>query len=434
MENTKELARVFAYYSSEHQMRQLLMAQLVNTGAITRMDLHTIFATTTQIEKCNPAVVALVYKKMWENDKSRIPQPEHFFGQQELMDAMTLTSRSTLSNFPVTFEHVVQLSAHDEYLFTLNLTQIQELALNKVIHVRSDMQRESEIIKYNDARIPCVKFSEEKVKEISENLLRGRQHPNTLRFHLIPDGDKSFEYNPDKATITIYKGLLANIDGNHRVNAILDALYVNQTIGNAYRMPIILTVGAPLVAREIIVQEEQRTPIAAEHVESFKVTEGNRIVAQLKMDQSLLTCFRFCTSFDQSTNGGGMFVESVVGDAIVKSFQIKRKLRPVELDELAKYIAETFEDIYYLVDARSPDYFTDYFLHPDYIMSNTYFAYGMAYIAAQLRAVGDFVDTSELRAKWVNALDLNKNMGRRYVNFAAHATNFVREVQPVEIK
>lgn len=162
MENTKELARVFAYYSSEHQMRQLLMAQLVNTGAITRMDLHTIFATTTQIEKCNPAVVALVYKKMWENDKSRIPQPEHFFGQQELMDAMTLTSRSTLSNFPVTFEHVVQLSAHDEYLFTLNLTQIQELALNKVIHVRSDMQRESEIIKYNDARIPCVKFSEEK--------------------------------------------------------------------------------------------------------------------------------------------------------------------------------------------------------------------------------------------------------------------------------
>lgn len=279
------------------------------------------------------------------------------------MDAMTLTSRTTLNSFPITFENVVQLSARDEYLFVLSLGQIQELALNKVIHVRSDMQRESEIIKYNDTRIPCVKFSEEKVKEIAENFLRGRQHPNTLRFHLIPDGDKSFEYNPDKATVTIYKGLLANIDGNHRVNAILDALYVNQAISNAYRMPIILTVGAPLVAREIIVQEEQRTPIAAEHVESFKTTEGNRIVAKLKMNQSLLTCFQFCTSFDQSKNGGGMFVESVVGDAIIKTFQIKRRLRPVELDELVKYISETFEDIYYLVDARSPDYFADYFLH-----------------------------------------------------------------------
>ena len=92
--------------------------------------------------------------------------------------------------------------------------------------------------------------------------------------------------------LTVKKGLLVNIDGNHRINGIVDAVFTNRNVGNNGWVIVILSVGSPLVARDIIVQEEKRTPISDEHVASMTETEGSRIISKLKQDEEFLKCFQ----------------------------------------------------------------------------------------------------------------------------------------------
>ena len=141
------------------------------------------------------------------------------------------------------------------------------------------------------------------------------------------------------------------------INGIVDAVFTNRNVGNNGWVIVILSVGSPLVARDIIVQEEKRTPISDEHVASMTETEGSRIISKLKQDEEFLKCFQFCTTADQCRAGGGFFVEHLFADAVMQSFNIKQHLRPSQLNSLVSYLSSFLTEFYYMTDEIIQGYY-----------------------------------------------------------------------------
>lgn len=429
MEHVQQLKNVFAYYTGHNDMWRILCAQLVDTGKISRYDLLRVFSPNTDIENIAPATLALIYAVMAKANK-QLKVPEYFFGSRELVDSRLQMANNTYDNYPLEFENATKVSIQDEYCFCLTYDRICQLSKSKMIRINADMQRESEIVRCGDLEIPHVKFNNEKAKEIKENILNGTQHPNMIRFHLVPDPNKplsdSFEYDEVKHTLCIKDGTLVNIDGNHRINAIIEAVYENDFIGKQYMMPVMLTIGSPVMAREIIVQEEQRTPINEKHVLSLKQTEGRRIIDALKRDEDFTRYYSFCTTEEQCYSGGGIFIEYIFADAVTKCFHITTPLRKKQVETLADWLAEFLCSYYCIVEEIKPGYINSYYKHREYIMSNEYVAFILMFMAEKLQDESDW--ESKLEA-WVNKLDFTKtNRGRRgrQANLEMKAMSFIQ--------
>ena len=417
MKNIKNMDALIGYYAENRRVRRAITAELVDKCIVSRTDINKVFRSNVGAENCNPAVLAAVYKVIKSVVGDEAPDVGEFFTDAELQDSLTLTQREAYESFPITFYNVDKISIQDEYVFTLTYQQISELSANKVLQIRTDMQRESEVIRMREDTISCVKCDDRKIKEISDNILSGIQHPNLIRFHLIPDSslplDKSFVYNAGEHTITIKNGLLATIDGNHRVNAIVDALYSDPKIGTQTKMIICLTVGNPNMAREIIVQEEKRSPIDPDHLLSFKETEGSRIISKLKMDEEFTKCFRFCTTPSQCIAGGGFITESIFSEAVIKYFKITHALRPSALNKLVSYISSFLMEFYYIVNEKYPNYYKEYNRHILYTMSNPYTICGLIYLASQLKDNPDWENELE---SIVNMIDFERVDNRHYTD------------------
>lgn len=435
LKSTAELERVFEYYKRDLMLKSVVRSELVNSGSISIRDLNIMFSPNTQIEQCNPAVVALIYKTIYKYRDSAADKnlglrpPEYYFERNELDEALMLTATQSLDEYPITFYDVTQLSPHEEYCFCLTLSQLQELTSRKLLRIRADMQRESEILTYSAYKIPCIKYDEHKAREIADGFLSGQQHPNMLRFHLIPDNSSpeiSYVYDSATNSITINNGLLANIDGNHRIGGIELAMYENASIGNQYKMVVILSVGIADIARDIIVQEEKRLPINTQHVLSFKQTNGNRIVSELKLTSGANRYFKFCTTIEQSNAGGGYFVESLLADAITRSFNLPDKMLPRQIKRLVSYLSEFLETYYIFMDSLMPGCLDDYYKHLDLIICEPHMVYGLMEIASKFYN-DDNDNWEEDLYDFLQRLNLKQKRKAVYkINLDLQAIRFVR--------
>ena len=426
MQNTDELQILRDNFASDWDLLKVLKTKLVDSGQISQADLLHLFAPETNISLWSPKQVALVYQTILNLDRDSLPAPSHFFTPAELEASSALLAEYRKKGDECVFRDCFMISPHKEFGCFVTLNQIYELSQSRELRILSDMQRESELLKYGMVEVPCVKFSMEKMQEISSNWLRGTQHPNTIRFHVLPKAGKNindcFEYNDTKHVLKIKSGIIANIDGNHRVNAIVDAVSKNKTIGNAYRMGLIISFGPSLIAKEIITQEEERTPIDTEHVQSMKATVGNDIVNKLMADEDLMQIFRFCTTSEQCRAGAGFFVEWRMAEAITESFKLKSNMSPAAKRELVQYLSDFLLQYHYLVEEKHPGYLQNYYQHSEYTMSNEFTVYGIIEIAAEIQNRPDWADWME---EWIGNLDFQKKINQRYVDYKKRARNFV---------
>ena len=87
---------------------------------------------------------------------------DYFFTEVEQKEMLLVTSRNVYDSYPLVFEDVRKVHVQDEYMFVLTYQQITDMANSHMFQIRTDMQRESIIVKYGNTVIPCVKFDEEK--------------------------------------------------------------------------------------------------------------------------------------------------------------------------------------------------------------------------------------------------------------------------------
>lgn len=421
---------IMKHYASNYRMRSILTSQLVDKGIVSRTDLNALFYTNVSANACDSAVLAAVYRVIYTvEDQRKLPEMDYFFTEVEQKEMLLVTSRNVYDSYPLVFEDVRKVHVQDEYMFVLTYQQITDMANSHMFQIRTDMQRESIIVKYGNTVIPCVKFDEEKVREISNNILQGKQHTNTIRFHLIPDPHEplqnSFVFDDKTKQLTVKKGLLVNIDGNHRINGIVDAVFTNRNVGNNGWVIVILSVGSPLVARDIIVQEEKRTPISDEHVASMTETEGSRIISKLKQDEEFLKCFQFCTTADQCRAGGGFFVEHLFADAVMQSFNIKQHLRPSQLNSLVSYLSSFLTEFYYMTDEIIQGYYSNYSIHLEYTLSHERTVYGLMYLAATIQPKPDWLEVLE---QIVGQIDFRKKINQHYVDSGQWTIRYMKSI------
>lgn len=425
MNNLEEFEQLKNGYVQEPELRQIVVSKLCEDGTMTRRDASTFFKYNTDITQWNPSVLCIIYKTIKKYDKIRsLPSVAHFFNHKEIEDSKVLLARAAASAYPVKFEGAVRLSSNEEYLLCLTAQQIYDLSTSKLLRIRSDMQRESEIINYQGVGVPCVKFSMKKMKEIKENLLEGKQFMTTVRIHLIPDLDQdkpSFEFDDNTQTVTINSGLMANIDGNHRIQAIVSAVEENHNIAAAYRIPVILTVGTPMIAREVIIQDEKRTPISTEHTKSMENSEGKRIIFLLKANDELRDYVQFSTTTEQFSAGSGYFVEYIFADAFDKCFDASKGFTKSEREDIAEYLGEFLVKYFIFLKKKHPTYMKTYTAkhrQEACVMSSIYASYVLVSMAAQLRDYSNWDDRLERIVNNMNSFEAIKGVAGRESRWA----------------
>ncbi len=430
MKNIEKLQTIKNSYSSDTNMLLALKGILVDAGLITRADLANILNANTDVLLCDPAQVALVYLAIYNKVSGKgMTAPEEFFTPMELDAARSLETSSPIKGDECVFNDCFRMSPNKEFGCFITLEQIYQLAQSRQVRILSEMQRETELVHTKMMDIPCVHFMPDKMNAISQNWIDGKQHPNTIRFHVLPEiGDTvedCFDYDEDKHILTIKKGIIANIDGNHRMNAIVDAVSKNKRIAEQFRMGLIISFGNASIAREIITQEEERTPIDREHISSMQAVLGNQIVQKISQDEDYPELLKVCTTSKQFSAGLGRIVQYCFAEAITESFKLPKSADDMSLLErrkLEEYLLMFLSQYAFYVEKKEPGYLKSSHLHAEYIMSNEYTIYGLMDVAAAFRNSEDWDTALDL---FVEEIDLHETSGRKYTNPKLYSKKYV---------
>lgn len=425
MKDTIKLFAIFQQYANT-EVQFALQSQLVDTGLIPRFRLIDAFRATLLPEKQDPVILAFIYTKMRELfPKIGFPAPEEFFDKEELNGRYLLGKQENFAELPITFKDVVKLSNKEEYLSMLSYEQLLIMNQNHLVQIKPDMQRETVILQVGGASVPCIKFDEEKAREIKESILQNKQYVTTVRFHLLPeptDFNGSFVYNADSKELTIKEGSMVNIDGNHRINAILDAMHDNPSI--AGYVVVLFTIGSAQVARDIIVQEEKRTPMEEEHVKSLRTIAANDIVDSLRNDDDFAQYWQFSLTEDEFRGGQGVLLTNVFADALMKEFGIKPKETPRNKQKWTSFILDLMCEYADCVDSNLVNYYSQYTQHLGNLMTKPQFVYGLFYIGNKIK---DRDDWNVILKETVNEINYNEKPRGGWAHFDDICRNRFRE-------
>lgn len=427
MKNVERLQAIKNGYSGDMNTLIALKGILVDKGLISQADLANIMSLDTKMDLCEPTQLALVYQALYTIEGDKLDEPQEFFTQAELDAAHMMESTSPIKGEECVFNDCYKISPNNEFGCFITLGQIYELSQSRQVKILSDIQRETEVIKAGISEIPCVHFMPDKMNSISRNWLEGKQHPNTIRFHVLPEigeyAEDCFEYDDDTRVLTIKKGIIANIDGNHRMNAIVDAVSKNRLIGKQYKMGLIVSFGNSSIAREIITQEEERTPIEKEHINSLKATLGNEIVMHVAEDSRYPKTLKVCATPNEFRGGIGKVVKTAFAEAITDSFKLQKNMNPLAQMELERYLVAFMAQYAYYLEKKEPDYLSKLNLHTEYIMSNECMIYGLMDAAAAFRKDSDW-DTD--LALLVDELDFyKKTTAKKYSSLKLYSKKLV---------
>lgn len=402
MKNIKEFYRIKQSFAMDRHTWIILRAKLVEQrGQISVTDLKDVFDPTKE-QDIKPEIWALVYAALYEMHSQELAKypPQHFFTDLELKRASTLSKRNAFEEWPVLFRAVIPLAPQDQYCVCLSALEIKDLNDHNLLITNPDMQRESTIYKYKDVELVCVSYSKAKVDAIYDNLICGKQFATALKFHYIPSANDDWNYDSERLTLELNgSGTLLLIDGRHRVDAISLAVSHNPSIGEAYRIPVIITIGSARMAKDIIVQDEERTPIDVNHLARLKGSPADSIIQIIKTNEDIAACFRFSQTVDQFKNGFGFIVESELDRGIREFFHIKTRVPKNKGESIAAFLIDFLCECYALVEEKEEGYWSKYTSHWKrsrvYYLSNEYTIYSLVYLASVLWEQDDWADKLE---------------------------------------
>lgn len=284
MKNREDFNRAFLrlYDIYTLSINAIINKDLVQSGKITQIEYDNILTNLTKDNINNIDIkYFILITQAFKNYEDMEKYHDIFikmFEPEEIIEANLQIQTKEQSVFPLKFANAIKMSSKEEYLITLSVQEIRTLEQAGVIKIIEGMQRETETITFGNSIVSHVKYNDTVARKIAKAIIENKYYTTTLRWHLVTADDiiTDYKYNDKNQILVINKGMIAEIDGQHRSTAILYAL--NEKTDINLRFSILLTVGTPEIAQYIINQDEQRQPIDVEQLKVYQNNYSSQIV------------------------------------------------------------------------------------------------------------------------------------------------------------
>lgn len=338
MKNKEELINILKriYSARFDDCFAIYINELVNSGKMTVSNLQLLMTSFDILSEAETSTLVLLLKPLEKHKTFKLPELETFFTRNEIYNA-ELVWADNLKGFPVELPIYAKLTDKDNYLTCLTIQQIARMKEAGIIQWKENMQRESVIVKLSETDfVSHIKYDDKRARAIGESISENQFYPNALRWHILSG---ACEYEVTKNSIILKSGYIAEIDGQHRDKGSEYALRENPDI--IMSMPIILTIGSPFVAQQIISQDEKRAPIDKDVVAIYKQTSGNSILNLLIGSNKIDPVYKFCDTIQGIQTGSGFVLKSTVSEAIDR-YYCKSKLSRVAETQIAEWLVDFF--------------------------------------------------------------------------------------------
>lgn len=253
-----------------------------------------------------------------------IKESRHFSGFSD--DKITL---------PYTISNVLQLS-NEEYVCIMDASEVNKLMKSNLLFYNMDIQREAKVTKRRDKVILSPTINMKSVKEITNNLLEGKQFPSELKFNCAVSssefGDELI-YDPKHLELVITKQTRIEIlDGMHRIKGIEGAFMINPDIKQKFTVFISnYTTRQAQLAQSQIAKQNKFSTQRVQELEQSRMSD--LIVKQLKSESDL--------KISQTNRVVGDFLVSynVMADTIDAEFNIQNRSQAADIGE---YLVDFF--------------------------------------------------------------------------------------------
>jgi hypothetical protein len=247
-----------------------------------------------------------------------------------------------------------------------------------------------------------VNVNANKVKEIAERVLDGKQFADDLKFNIVKTGEDKVVYNSKKRTLTIYEGSIINtFDGQHRKEAIVSALSKNPNLISSW--PVKITNFSEVRTHDFMVQINKQTPIDEEIVSSRDYSKNENLVVDKIMDSKGELSSVTSETIDYIKTNRGLVSKSILSEAIADNYEGKLEIG-MDRDNVADWIVEFTN---YLMG-----YYRDEFIIKPYeikkssYINNINMFYGYIALSAKLR---DNVEWKEMLKQKIDSIDFSIN-------------------------
>lgn len=315
--------------------------ELIDTGKMTNATVNNILLKKINLINLDTSALIWIYRAIFNSTTGLLPNITQYFEEIELKNADKEKEKAFKSQFPLQF-NAIPLLQKDQYLLSLDIKFINELQLNGILEVVENMQRESEITVYNGQLISHVAYNDDKAREISDSLVSRNYWSDAIRLHLINDDNADYYYDQDAKKLIIKSGILAILDGQHRVRAMEYALIEEPSL--RYDFPVILSVGTVKDGQQIIAQHEKLEPINKHTIKTYQKSVANDVFKKLENNDDIRDIYKFVDTIQKIQVKAGFILKGDMIDAIGKYYPVNNyKLR--EQSDLIKWLIEFFMEI-----------------------------------------------------------------------------------------
>lgn len=109
----------------------------------------------------------------------------------------------------------------------------------------------------------------------------------------------------------------------------------------------------------------------------------------------------------------------------MQAFDIKKHLRPSQLDSLVTYLSSFLTEFYYMADEIIQGYYSNYSTHLEYTLSHERTVYGLMYLAAHIQPKPDWLEVLE---QIVGQIDFRKKINQHYVDSGQWTIRYIKSI------
>lgn len=330
--------------------------------------------------------------------------PEDFFTSGETKEARQFSGASEIIGdvieLPYTIPNVLQLSS-EEYVCILDASEINKLMKSNILYYNLDIQREAKVVKRKDQVVLEATLNMKNVKEITQNLLEGKQFPSELKLNAAvrtSDSGDELIYDAKHLELTITKGTRLDIlDGFHRIKGIENAFAINPNIRQKFTISI--TNYSTRMAQLAQSQIAKASPFSKVRIQELEQSRHSDIVVKQLKDESDLRGRISQTNRIHSV-GNELVTYNVLADTIDEEFKMDTR---ADAADVGDYLVEFFN----MLLGSHPDEF----LHnveetrKVCLMVDNNFFIGYLVLARKMMEAG--IKPRNVR-KYINEIDFNR--------------------------
>jgi len=306
---------------------------------------------------------------------------------------------STSKNiYPIVFEDVQQVN-EKTWQFVMSIQQLNKLDAENLLIYNFRTQRNPKITVAGEK----INLDTNKVNEIKERLLDGKQFPTTIKLNVLRTGEDRIIYNSKNRTLTIEEGSFINIiDGYHRKVASALACENNSNIQFNWQMTI--TNMTEKEAHDYMVEIDKQKPIKREYIESKDYNKSENLIVDAIMDDRLSELAKVMKDDDSYIKlNRALTKKSIIAHAIKENYEDELKVG-INIRNIARWIIEVTD---YLMGLYTDEFIVKpYQIKESSNINHKNIFYG--YIALSKALYGN-KDWKELLKHKMDSIDFDKN-------------------------